>query len=115
MNESEGRKRLGAKVRAERMRMYRTVDAARIAARISRGAWDHVEQGDPVRDFTLGAIEEALGWPAGRAQQIIDGAGSDDIELAVEASSLGEATKAAIRQILAEDREREKQQGRGSA
>lgn len=73
MNETEGRERLGQIVKAERMRIYRTLDAARIEAQIARGAWQNVEDGKSVKEFTLGAVESALGWPAGKALRIIAG------------------------------------------
>ncbi len=73
VNESEGRLLLGAAIAADRGRIYRTVDAARIAAKVARGTWEKAEKGQPVKDFSLAAIEEALGWPAGRAQSIIAG------------------------------------------
>ena len=63
-------------VQADRGRIYRTVDKARIAAGISRGAWEKVEAGASVKVFTLAAVEEALNWPAGRAARII--AGTDE-------------------------------------
>lgn len=69
----EGRRRLAVLVAADRGRIYRTVDRARIAAKVSRGTWDSVEAARPVKDFSLSAIEEALGWPAGRAQRILRG------------------------------------------
>lgn len=55
------------------MRKFRTVDAARIAAKVSRGTWDNVEKGKPIKDFSLAAIEEALDWPAGHARAILTG------------------------------------------
>lgn len=93
MNETEGRKRLALAVAADRGRIYRTVDAARIAAKVSRGTWDKVEAGERVKDFTLASVEEALGWPAGRARAIIDGRESE-----VPASSDAE-----LRQVVLDD------------
>lgn len=55
------------------MRKFKTVDRARIAAEVSRGTWDAVEKGKPVKDFSLAAIEEALDWPAGHALAILTG------------------------------------------
>lgn len=103
VNTEEGRQRLGKAVKVDRMRKFRTVDAARIAARVSRGAWENVEQGKSVKDFTLGAIEDALGWPAGRAQQIIDGEPVTDIEAAIHAADLSPRARDAILQIVRED------------
>lgn len=103
MNEQRNREQLGKMVKADRMRLYRTVDKARIAAKISRGAWDHVEQGKPAKDFTLGAIEEALGWPAGRAQAVLEGEGVSDIERAVLDSGLSPGARDAILEIVRRD------------
>lgn len=97
MNVQNNRKRLGKMVKADRMRLYRTVDKARIKANVSRGAWDNVEKGKPAKDFTLGAIEDALGWPAGRAQSIIDGGDASDLERTIANSIL---SPKAIEQIL---------------
>ncbi|MFL6061254.1 MAG: hypothetical protein ACJ72E_08485 [Marmoricola sp.] len=73
MNTQEDRDRLAREVKAARLRKFKTVDRARIAAAVSRGAWDNVERGDSVKDFTLASIEEALGWPEGRALAILSG------------------------------------------
>ena len=105
MSSDDGRRRLGLQVRAERMKRYRTVDKARIEADISRGAWEHVESGKPVKEFTLGAVEQALGWDAGRAQRIIDGADLGDVEAAILASDMAPETKEAALRIMARDRE----------
>lgn len=90
MNGDAGRKRLGDAVKAARSRQFRTIERAKAAAEISRGAWEKVERGDSVRPYTLSAVEVALEWPAGRAQAIIDGdpvPGRDE-ELASLRSSL---------------------------
>lgn len=113
MNSDEGRRRLGREVRAERVKRFRTVDRARIAAGISRGAWDNVERGESVKDFTLAAIELALEWPPGRAQDIIDGAPIDSIEATVEASNLPPETKARVLGLLAKERIRDEGRGVG--
>ena len=76
VDDTEGRRRLGEVVKAARSRKFRTVEKAKTAAEISRGAWEKVERGDHVRPYTLSAVEVALVWPAGRAQEIIDGASS---------------------------------------
>lgn len=71
----EGRLRLGEAVKSARSRKHRTIENAKTAAGISRGAWEKVERGDPVRPYTLAAVEVALDWPAGRAQEFIDAVG----------------------------------------
>lgn len=71
MNSQEKRDRLAREVKVARLRKFKTVDRARIAARVSRGTWDNVERGDSVKDFSLAAIEEALDWPAGYALSIL--------------------------------------------
>lgn len=63
--DEEQRNRVAEYVRSQRAHKFGTVDAARIEAGISRGAWDSVEQGKKVRDFTYGAVEKALDLPAG--------------------------------------------------
>lgn len=103
MSEDEGRKRLAEEVKAARGRKYRTVERARAAVRISRGAWDAVENGKPVKPFTLAAVEDALGWPAGRAQQIIAGqdVGQDDeLRGLIAASGHPEHVKRAMLELL---------------
>lgn len=72
-NELSGRERLARMVIAERGRKYRTVDAARIAAGVNTATWKRVEDAEPVKSFSMAAIEEALGWPVGYAQRVIDG------------------------------------------
>lgn len=112
----EGRRRLGNAVRADRMRKYRTVDAARIAAKISRGAWDNVEQGKPVKDFTLGAIEDALDWPAGRAHELLYGVeGAPQLPPEIEAglADLSPEVRDYIRQALMRDQAAERERGAG--
>lgn len=103
MNENEGRRRLAAAVKADRMRLHRTVDAARMKVGISRGAWENVEAGRSVKEFTLGAIEEALEWPAGKAQRILDGVGESELETAVRQSGLSLENKEQILRIIAGD------------
>lgn len=73
MPDEVDRKRLADAVRRDRLRLYGTVEKARLMAEISRGAWDHVESGDPVREFTLAAVERALGWDQGRSDEILRG------------------------------------------
>lgn len=73
VNEQAGREKLAAAVKRDRKARYRTVDEARQAARISRGAWDSVEKAQPVKGFTLTAVEKALGWPPGRAEDLLAG------------------------------------------
>lgn len=93
MNEQRNRDRLAAEVKTARRRKFRTVDAARIAAGVARGTWDSVEKGEPVKEFSLAAIEEALDWPAGKAFAIL--AGDDDPKLLDEIDQLREAVRAA--------------------
>lgn len=71
--EADGLKRLSYAVVAARGRKFKTVDRARIAAGVARGTWEAVENGRRVRPFSLAAIEEALDWEPGHAQQIING------------------------------------------
>lgn len=73
MNSQENRDRLAREVKVARLRKFKTVDRARIAAGVSRGTWDNVERGDPVKEFSLAAIEEALDWHPGRALSILTG------------------------------------------
>lgn len=112
MSEQQNREQLGKMVKADRMRLYRTVDKARIAAKVSRGSWDNVEQGKPVKDFTLGAIEEALGWPPGRAQSVIEGEAVSDFERVVMESGLRPKARAAVLEIVRRDfAEQEEERG----
>lgn len=113
MNETDRRQELGRRVRADRLRIHRTVDAARMAVTgkpVSRGAWDGVEQGKPAKAFTLAAIEESLGWPQGQAERILAGdtghseaAGIDDVIDELESRGYGQATRDHIRSILESD------------
>lgn len=103
MNEKESRQRLAAAVKADRMRLHRTVDAARVAAHISRGAWENVEAGRSVKEFTLGAIEQALEWPAGKAQSILDGTSESAVEAAIQDSDLRPEIKARLLRIIADE------------
>ena len=73
MNEQPGRDALGREVRAARIRKYRTVTKAHQAAGMSRGAWEAVEKGQPVKGFTLAAVEQALDWPQGHADKLLTG------------------------------------------
>jgi hypothetical protein len=93
VNEQENRERLAQAVKAARMRLYRTVDRARITAGVSRGTWDSIEQGKPVKEFSLGPVEEALGWPQGRALAIL--AGEDGESATTGRDELREAARAA--------------------
>lgn len=120
MNESEGRKRLGAMVAEERARKFRTVTKAIGEARVSRGAWESVEAGRPVKPFTLAAIDDVFGWPTGRAQRVIDGTddvGDDvDYEAAVRDSNMSDRVKAYMLRVLAADRaDRDTSDERGTA
>lgn len=73
MTEETGLQRLGRIVTAERGRKYGTVQKAIRAAEMNAATWKRVEDGYPVRGDRLAAVEEALDWPAGKAQRIIDG------------------------------------------
>lgn len=75
MNEN-GRQRLADAVKRDRRRKYRTVERARAAAGLSRGAWDNVEKARPVKEVTLTAVEEALEWRPGTAERLLSG---DDV------------------------------------
>lgn len=101
--------RLAAYVRAERVRRFRTVDAARAVAKISRGAWDNVEKGRPAKALTYNSIEDAFGWEFGDCERIADGAEPtyrdrndrvDDAE-EVRRSNLPDGVKARVLNILA--------------
>lgn len=72
-----GRDQLAALVKADRLRLYGSMDAARVAAKISRGAWQRVEDGEHVRDISLAGVEVALGWTPGRAARILRGLDPD--------------------------------------
>lgn len=73
VNESDYRAVLAERVKATRRAKYRTVDAARNAAGVARGTWEKAERGDPIKDFSLAAIERALGWEPGYAVEILNG------------------------------------------
>lgn len=75
-----GRVELARRVTGARSRLYETVEKARLAANVSRGAWDNVEDenGTTPQDFTLGKIEKALGWPQGFALAILEGRAADE-------------------------------------
>lgn len=64
---------LGRLVKRERLSKFGTVDSARAAAQVSRGAWDNVEAGRRVKDFTLAAIEKALGFRSGSFEDMVAG------------------------------------------
>lgn len=87
MTDQDARDRLARAVRADRLRAYGTVEKARAVAGVSRGSWDAVEAGKPVREFTLAAVERALQWPAGHAEAILTG----EEEAGVEPSDLRRA------------------------
>lgn len=91
--DQEARARLAAAVTSARKRKFRTVEAARnsVDPPISRGAWDKVEGGASVKDFTLSAVETALGWAEGEAARIL--AGGDGFVAEVESSNLSESMK----------------------
>lgn len=65
--------RLAAQVTYDRKRLYRTVTKATAKSGVARGTWDRLERGERVKSFTLSAVEEALGWPQGRAERILAG------------------------------------------
>lgn len=73
MNENDYRAVLGDRIKSTRRKKFKTVDAARQEAAVARGTWEKAEKGLPIKDFSLAAIEEALGWPEGYAQSILDG------------------------------------------
>lgn len=73
MNESDYRAVLAERIKASRRRRFKTVDAARQAADISRGTWEKAEKGLKIKDFSLAAIEKALEWPEGYALAILEG------------------------------------------
>jgi transcriptional regulator with XRE-family HTH domain len=79
VNEQANRQRLAKAVKAARLRKFKTVDRARIAAGVSRGTWENVERGDSVKEFSLASIEEALDWPEGRALEILAGNTPGDV------------------------------------
>lgn len=64
---------LAQRVKDARRKKFRTVDGARVAAQVARGTWEKVEKGEPVKDFSLAAIESALGWESGTAASILEG------------------------------------------
>lgn len=99
MNEGRNWPALGLAVTNARKAKFGTVDKARTAAEVSRGAWDRVEQGKSVKDFTLTAIEKALGWPPGRAVAILEGA--SDLTAPDTPSALA-ASMAMLRAIVEE-------------
>jgi hypothetical protein len=74
VNEQENRERLGEAIAAARLRKFKTVDKARVAAGIARGTWEKAESGEKIKPFSLASIEEALDWPVGRARAILAGA-----------------------------------------
>lgn len=73
MSNGDGLVRLGRIVKSERGRKFGTAQAAIREAQMNAATLKRVESGMPVRADRLAAIEKALGWPAGRAQRIIDG------------------------------------------
>lgn len=73
VNEEANRAALGRLVKRDRLRIHKTVDKARASVGISRGAWDNVEAGRSVKEVTLASVEDALGWPTGRAARILSG------------------------------------------
>lgn len=90
MNESDYRAVLAERIKAARRRKFKTVDAARQAADIARGTWEKAEKGLPIKDFSLAAIEGALGWDDGYAQAILDGHDPDQSGLSVLAGESDE-------------------------
>lgn len=87
VNDDDSRTVLAAQVKAARMAKFRTVDAARVAAGVARGTWEKVERGDSVKEFSLGAIEKALGWQPGHATRVLAGDTSAPAPMADAAES----------------------------
>lgn len=102
MNEQEGRRRLGAAIKADRLRLYGTVEAARVAngVKVSRGTWDKAERGDVITEYKLADIERALGWDSGRSASYLNPPDPDSIRAQVEASDLAPDTKALVLDAL---------------
>lgn len=112
MNNDQGLRRLAREVKAARVKKFRTVDKARIAAGISRGAWDNVEHGRPAKELTYMAIEDALDWPAGHCLELIAGdvvpgeVVPEDVEASIRASGLPPSAQERLLGVLAEERQR---------
>ena len=111
MTSEQALRRLGREVRAARQEKFRTVDQARIAAGISRGAWDNVEGGNSAKAFTYAAIEKALGWPGGRCLDILEGReAGQDIEASLRALGLPEESQSRILATLGEELEKQQRE-----
>lgn len=66
--------RLGARVKAHRLQLYASRDAAAAAAdNMSKDTWQRVEEGRPVRESTYAKVEKALGWAPGSCALIGEG------------------------------------------
>lgn len=65
--------RLGARVKAHRLQLYASRDAAASAAGISKDTWQRVEEGRPVRESTYVKVDKALGWAPGSCTLVGEG------------------------------------------
>jgi hypothetical protein len=73
VNEQANRDQLATAIEAARLRKFKTISKACVVAGVARGTWEKAERGEKIKTFSLAAIEEALDWPTGQAQAILDG------------------------------------------
>lgn len=64
---------LARSIRERRVRMGLSVAAAARRAGIDRRTWAAAEDGEPVQQFSLGRIENALSWLPGSVLGVLDG------------------------------------------
>ena len=65
--------RLAKRVKAHRMELYSSRDAAAAAAGMTKDTWQRVEEGRPVRESSYAKADKALGWAVGSCIVIADG------------------------------------------
>lgn len=65
--------RLAKHVKAHRLELYTSRDAAAAAAGMTKDTWQRVEEGRPVRESSYAKVDRALGWATGSCVSIAEG------------------------------------------
>lgn len=100
MSEEASRRALGRAIKAQRMSLFASVDAARIKAGVARGTWEKAEKGQPVRDANLSRIGAVTDLRAAVEPFLNDGAtlawDADTGELTVTADRTHELVETVV-------------------
>ncbi|MFI9154559.1 hypothetical protein [Streptomyces sp. NPDC053367] len=65
--------RLAKYVKAHRLELYSSRDAAAAASGVTKDTWQRVEEGRPARDSSYAKIDKALRWAPGSCVDIAEG------------------------------------------